>query len=252
MLKAIVDSLDSVPEALRGEYMRKDGKFFLQVEAIDGYALEDVTGLRKVLDEVKAERGKLRKDFDAVDGEAGSLKRKIAELEASQDAKAADKVEKLKADLQELHKQEIEKVTSERDGLLKSFEHSELTQKATQALVAKGFTENGIKLLIKTEIPSQAKLVKTDSGYNVAIFNEKGLERSGKNGGSMMLEELADELVTAYPELVRSTTTPGMGAPGSADSGSASGKTMAIKEYTDLEPMQQHEFMKAGGKVVDV
>jgi hypothetical protein len=33
-LALIVDSLDSVPEALRGEYAAKDGKFMLSVDGL--------------------------------------------------------------------------------------------------------------------------------------------------------------------------------------------------------------------------
>src|SRR4051794_27617528 len=48
-LKAIVETIDSVPEAVRGLYKEAEGKFILDVESVEGYALEDVSGLKSTL-----------------------------------------------------------------------------------------------------------------------------------------------------------------------------------------------------------
>src|SRR4051794_12788266 len=50
-LALIVEKLDAVPEALRGEYTEKDGKFYLNVDGLDAHP--DTAGLRNAL---KAER----------------------------------------------------------------------------------------------------------------------------------------------------------------------------------------------------
>ena len=248
-LKAIIESKEDVPESVRGEYAEKDGKFYLQVDEVDGYALEDVAGIRKVLDEVKAERGQLRKDMSEVDGEAGSLKRKIVELEASQSSKSKEKLETLKADLEELHRTEMGKITGENESLIQALEHSELTQKATLALTAAGFTKNGVNLLLNTEIKRQAKLVKGDDGYSVSVVNDKGMERSGKSGGAMDLTELAAELATNYPELVTGSQQTGPGVTGNTTSGGVGKPSITAAEYKALEPMQQSDHMAAGGVV---
>jgi hypothetical protein len=48
-LHAIVTDINTVPEALRTEYTEKDGKFFLNVEPVDGFKLENVDGLVNAL-----------------------------------------------------------------------------------------------------------------------------------------------------------------------------------------------------------
>ena len=63
-LKAIVDSLDSVPEAIRGEYTQKDGKFFLSVEAVDGFELDDVTGLKNSLSSERGMSSSMKKELE--------------------------------------------------------------------------------------------------------------------------------------------------------------------------------------------
>src|SRR3954468_12698738 len=50
-LKAIVDSLEVVPEAVRGEYEAKDGKFVLKIEGA-----EDVSGLKANRDQILGEK----------------------------------------------------------------------------------------------------------------------------------------------------------------------------------------------------
>ncbi|MEY9575878.1 hypothetical protein ABIE88_003454 [Bradyrhizobium diazoefficiens] len=49
MLKAVVTDLNTVDEAHRGFYVEKDGKFFLNVTASEGYELDNVQGLRSAL-----------------------------------------------------------------------------------------------------------------------------------------------------------------------------------------------------------
>jgi len=248
-LKAIVENLDGMAEAIAAEYTQVDGKFHLQVTEVDGYALEDVSGIRKVLDEVKAERKELRKTNDEFEGEAGSLKRKIAELTASQGTKSKEAIEKLKVDLQELHAGELGKVTTERDSLLGELTEAKLTQKATLALTEAGFTSNGISLMLKTEVPRQAQLVKGDDGYTVSVVNDKGLERSGVAGGSMSLAELAAELKGLYPELVQGSQQNGPGVPGGSAQGGPGKPSVTEAEYKAMEPMQQNDHMAAGGVV---
>ncbi|ARQ95347.1 hypothetical protein [Bradyrhizobium phage BDU-MI-1] len=49
MLKAIVTDLNAIDEAHRGFYVAKDGKFFLNVTPVDGFQLDNTTGLKTAL-----------------------------------------------------------------------------------------------------------------------------------------------------------------------------------------------------------
>ena len=49
MLKAIVNNLEEIDEAHRGFYVQKDGKFFLNVTPVDGFQLDNTTGLKTAL-----------------------------------------------------------------------------------------------------------------------------------------------------------------------------------------------------------
>ncbi|WP_298962239.1 hypothetical protein [uncultured Methylobacterium sp.] len=49
MLDAVVTDINTVPEALRPSYKEDNGKFVLQVRKVDGFALENITGLTNAL-----------------------------------------------------------------------------------------------------------------------------------------------------------------------------------------------------------
>jgi hypothetical protein len=49
MLKAIVTNLEEIDEGLRGFYVQKDGKFFLNVTPVDGFQLDNTQGLKTAL-----------------------------------------------------------------------------------------------------------------------------------------------------------------------------------------------------------
>jgi hypothetical protein len=49
MLKAVVTDLNEIDEGHRGFYVQKDGKFFLNVTPVDGFQLDNTTGLKTAL-----------------------------------------------------------------------------------------------------------------------------------------------------------------------------------------------------------
>jgi hypothetical protein len=49
MLKAVVKDLNELDEGLRGYYVQKDNQFFLNVTAVDGFQLDNTTGLKTAL-----------------------------------------------------------------------------------------------------------------------------------------------------------------------------------------------------------
>ncbi|WP_316207402.1 hypothetical protein [Bradyrhizobium sp. SZCCHNR3118] len=49
MLKAVVNDINELDEGLRGYYVQKDGKFFLNVTPVDGFQLDNTQGLKTAL-----------------------------------------------------------------------------------------------------------------------------------------------------------------------------------------------------------
>lgn len=126
MAKAIVDSLDGIPEALRSEYRPGtkeeglDGKFVLKVEPVGGWGLEPVTALKNSLSNAKTERDAAKKILKELgdDFSVDSYRQAMSELESlkkgstSESAKA--EIESIKKQLSAKHQSEL----AERDRLL--------------------------------------------------------------------------------------------------------------------------------------
>ena len=83
-LAAIVESIDSVPEAFRSEYTEKDGKFHLNVEG-----LEDTGALKLTLQKERDARKALEKDVAAWK-KLGKTPDEIAELTAAKEREAEE------------------------------------------------------------------------------------------------------------------------------------------------------------------
>ena len=71
-LKALLETLDGVDDAVKPLYAERDGKFVLDVEGVDDHP--EVANLRNAYGRTKA-------DKDAAKAEAATLKARIAELE---------------------------------------------------------------------------------------------------------------------------------------------------------------------------
>jgi len=83
MLKAVVTDLNTVDEADRKYYVQKDGKFFLNVTATDGFALEDVGGLKSALGAERNTVAQLREQLRPYEGiDAGTARNAIQSLAA--------------------------------------------------------------------------------------------------------------------------------------------------------------------------
>ena len=103
MLKAIVDSLEGMPQELTGHYTQtEDGKFRLDIEG--GYkTTEEISGLSSALgkERVRADTAEKKlKEFEGFDPkELGNLKTENERLRASQDSAAKDREAQLAAAL---------------------------------------------------------------------------------------------------------------------------------------------------------
>lgn len=189
-IKAIVTKLDDAPEALREHYAEKDGKFYLAVEPVDGYALEDVSGLKSALGAERTEREKLQaavvkfKDIDP--DKAREALAKLEELGSIDPAKEADKLantkfEAAKAQLLEKHSQEI----GERDGRIKKLTDAMdklVRQAAATAAIAEA--KGSVELLLP-HVLNHTRVKETDDGeFVVEVVDAKGNVRIGDSKGA--------------------------------------------------------------------
>ena len=120
-LKPFYADESDIPADLEGAYAANDeGRYVLQVEAVEGYALEDVSGLKSTLGKLKERATKAEsqlKGFNALERSADELATSLAELDQlkSSSQPVNEQVERLQKELESVRvaaKAETEKTVA--------------------------------------------------------------------------------------------------------------------------------------------
>ncbi|WP_029581949.1 hypothetical protein [Bradyrhizobium sp. URHD0069] len=199
-LKAIVETIESVPEAARGFYKENEGKFILEVEPVDGFGLEDVSGLKNTLGKEMTLRKRLEKDvlkFKDIDPDkARDALARLEELGNIDPTKEADKIvserlEAAKRQLLEKHGEEIKTRDGRIGQLTKTVEGLLIDQSATAALAeSKGSVE-----LLLPHVQKHTRVREDNGRFVVEVVDKDGNARIGNaKGDPMTIADLVQEM----------------------------------------------------------
>lgn len=199
-LKAIIDSVDGLPDGVKEHYSEQDdGKFVLSVDAVGGYALEDVSGLKASLGKERTERQKLEKTvvkFKDLDPEkAREALARLEEFENIDPEKDADKIankkfEAAKTQLLEKHGGEL----GERDKRIGSLETLvDKLARRQEAIAAIAEAKGSVDLLLPHVLNSTKSEI-TDDGVKVRVLQEDGSDRVNGKGDPMSIGEFVADM----------------------------------------------------------
>ena len=201
MLKAVVEKIEDAPETVRSFYKaREDGKFVLAVEESDGYALENISGLKSALGKERSTREQLERDvvrFKDIDPDkAREALEKWAEFQAIDPAKEADKIANTKFEaardqLVKSHEAALKPVTDRNAKLEAAVDGLTRKQTATLAIAeAKGAVE-----LLLPHVLKHTKVKETDDGeFETEVVDAAGALRFNAKGEPMTVRELVAEM----------------------------------------------------------
>jgi hypothetical protein len=254
-LALVVEDINSVPEALRGEYAQKDGKYHLNVDG-----LEDTGGLKTAL---SSEREKARA-LEAQIRQWAKLGKKPDEVEAMLESERKEKeAALLKAGkFDEVLAQHLGAAKQERDTAVTAAEAKaksalDVARKAivgnnVASALAKGkATAEGLTLLPRI-LGDRIKIEFGEDGTEtVAILDADGktpMVGSGK-GGLATFDDLVKEAVKNYPSLFEGSGAGGSGTP-PRNAGGA-GKTISRKDFDALGPVERAAKVREGIRPVD-
>ncbi len=204
-LKAVLANLDGLAENVANEYTKNedDDKFYLDVDPVEGYALEDVAGLKNTLGTITKERKEAREKLKKFEGlDAAQAREDRARVEEMADWSPDDKVKQLMADREkQLTDKSIAELTAAEAKAAKAQGQLSglLVKGAAMAALAKHSLVKGGAELLMPHIASQVRLVETESGEMAPrVFGPDGVERISlkPNSGStpMGVEELVDTM----------------------------------------------------------
>jgi DNA-binding transcriptional MerR regulator len=254
-LAAVVDSLDTIPEAARGAYVEKEGKFVLDFD------VPDVTGLKKALE---SERGanKAVKDKIAAWEKLGVSPEDIEQRleaerkKAEEAALKAGKFDEVLATHLGKAKQEkdaeVGKATKERDAALNVARSAVLNTSLATALTKAKATATGMTALPKL-IGDRVKIDFDDAGQaKASIFEADGKTPMVGNGsgGLATFDDLVSEAKKEFSDLFEGSGS-GSGKEPNGTRRDAGGKTISRAEFNTLAPPDQALKVRAGFTVVD-
>lgn len=253
-LDMIVDSLDSIPEALKTEYTAKDGKFHLNVNG-----LEDNSGLKSALQKERDRAAKAEKSAKEWAG-LGKTPTEIGELLTAQET-ARLELEKKAGNFDGVLKQHQDKaaatlaemtakLTGERDAALASERGAIVKTELNTALVKGKATSEGM-ILLPESLGKRIKFETVDGERVISILQADGktpMVGSGKDGLATF-DDLIAESKKQFSSLFEGSGAGGSGAP--PKQGKTGSKTMARAEWNKLSPLEQHTQIKAGVRPVD-
>ena len=192
-LQAVVDSLDSVPEALRGLYESRDGRYhFTGVEGFDPGYITQRNKLQKEVTDLKA----AVKQYEEL-GDPASL----AELKRAQAAaeearqRSAGEFDKVLESTKKQIVTEWEKRTNEAVARAEKAESKVerilLDREAKYAVAAEG----GVPEILLQEVRSRLKVVADENGEeHVVVLGKDGVPRTKADGSQLTIRELIVEL----------------------------------------------------------
>jgi hypothetical protein len=230
------EELAKLPDVLRAEYAKdeKAGRYLLQVTPSNGWALEDVTGLKETL----SDRMARHKDAAAKLAAYGDITPEQARHAVEQLGKLGDLTDKekidsrLKAEREQLaskYEAELKKREAESSTLLKEVERV-LVDSEVARILAKPEVRGSFPLLIGP-IRSQVRVERGEGGqFRVVVLDKNGnpaISRKANSNGPMDLEEHVLSL-KEHADFQRAFEAQGSTGSGASGTGSRNGTTNVV------------------------
>jgi len=221
--KVSEESFDTLDDSVKGLYSQGEDGYTLNV---DGVPKEDVSGLKRKIDELLTEKKTVQqKALEAEElarQETAEKLRKANDFEQlynsseSERQKAADELATLKANLQQ---QQVEGQASK---------------------VAASLTKDAARAnLLSQQISSRLSLVDGE----VRVLDTNG------NLTVSSVEELTQSIKAEYPFLVDGSQAAGGGATGGS-SGAGDTKQVSRSDFDAMDSVKRMKYIKSGGKII--
>jgi len=254
-LALVVDKVDVLPEAVRGLYVEKDGKFHLDVDGI-----EDTSGLKSALEKERAAARSaaatikaLETKFKDVDPEQyrklNSLINSNEETRLISEGKVDEVITKRTEKLRQEHVKQLEEATKATKA------EQEKTGKYKQRVLDNHIRAAAIKAGLHPHAIDDAlfrarTIFTLDEEGDAVQLGADGKPVYGKDGKTPFgpLEWL-ETMKEAAPHWFPAGSSGGGAGNGAGGAGSA--KTVKRTAFEKMAPAERTKFLKDGGKVID-
>jgi len=242
-LKAIVENLDGLSAELAKEYKKSDdGKYRLDVIAVDGLELAEVSKLQSALSKERENnrqaKSQLEEFADIDPTKAREALRKVSEMASwTPEQKVKEQIESIKAQLLDAHGKEKAKLETELKELNADLSEAKINSVALQELTEQGSVKKMNPLLLQY-VKMNTRLRKVDGKNIVEVVGVDGNPRLSSDGSNMSIPQLVTEMKPLFPNAFEGNGASGSGASGgSGGGGSANANSLA--ELAKLPPAER-------------
>ena len=221
--KVSAESFDTLDDSVKGLYSQGEDGYTLNV---DGVPKEDVTGLKRKIDELLTEKK--------------TVQQKALEAEELARQETAEKLRKAN-DFEQLYNSseaERQKAADELATLKANLQQQQVEGQASK--VAASLTKDTARAnLLSQQISSRLSLVDGE----VRVLDTNG------NLTVSSVEELTQSIKAEYPFLVDGSQAAGGGATGGS-SGAGDTKQVSRSDFDAMDNRKRMSFVKSGGKII--
>lgn len=224
VLKAILTDLSGLDEATASHYIEKDGQYYLNVEPVNGVALEDVSGLKSSLMKERQNSKDARASLSLFEGvnpdEAKMALSKMDEVANwTPDEKVKEQIEAQARQLQDKHQAQTDKLNNEINTMKGQLQQTLVKTAAMEAITAEG---GNVDLLMPI-VEQQIRMDSVDGKYIAQVVDENGVPRVSMAQGSVDNMSIAELVSTMKSSERYMPAFAGSGATGSGATGSSTG-----------------------------
>ena len=245
-LKAILDTLDGLAADVAKEYTKgTDGKFVLQVTPINGFALENVEGLKTALGKERENNRVATESIKAFEGldpiKAREALTKITEMANwTPEQKVKEQIEAIKSQLVDAHGKEKTTLEKKLQSYQKQLSNALITAAATQAISA----HKGIPDLLLPHVERQTRIRETGDGQLVVeVIDKDGNPRVDGNGKPLSIEMLVEGM-KASDTFARAFEGSGASGSGAGNKGGAGNGQQHILNTDDAKNPAKYRAAK--------
>lgn len=262
MLAAKIDKakFDALSDDLKKEYkLQGDGSYLLDVNPVDGFALENTEGLRTALSKERTNREAAERKLDAFkDLDPVKAKEAIGKVAEMANWKPEDKIrEQIAAVTQQLadkHTGEKTKLEERLTKLTRQLEKVLIDAEAATAIAE----QKGSATLLLPHVRATSRMRQTDTGeFVVEILDDKGNVRLSPKPGStapMTIAELVGSMKTQtdFAQAFAGSGASGSGASGGGSGGGAGGTGQHTISAVDAKDVNKYRVAKEAAEKAHV
>lgn len=244
-LKAFLGSLEDLDQATASLYRETDAGYVLDVEPVEGYALEDVAGLKKVVSELQAKNQRQRDALKAwSELKPDEVRASLEELEAlrlagaDQKAKFAEQVKAHESRIESKYKAQLEEATARANSATQRLRDEMVDRHLAEAISA----TQGYDHFLRPALRERVKVVDEEGEMHVRVFDGDDVKLAFPKGMTprpMTVREFVEDL-RSDEKWANAFQGAAVGGSGSATTGGRPVASTAAKQHlASLPPTER-------------